>query len=91
MRELREEFGFTFSQYESLGWNYVDDCRPGQRMYIFLARDVTPAEKQGGDLEEDIESLLTPLGKLKEMVAGGEITNFSVLAAWPLLVKVLAD
>ena len=32
-----------------------------------------------------------PLAKLKEMIANGEVTNFSVLAAWALLQKVLAD
>ena len=60
-------------------------------MYVILAKDVTPAEKLGGDLEEDIELFWISLAKLKEMIADGEVTNFSVLAAWALLEKVLAD
>ena len=60
-------------------------------MYVILAKDVTPVEKLGGDLEEDIELFWISLAKLKEMIADGEVTNFSVLAAWALLEKVLAD
>ena len=47
-------------------------------------------QKTGGDAEEDIESFWLPVGKLRYMIAGGEITNFSVLAAWALLEKVVA-
>jgi ADP-ribose pyrophosphatase len=90
-RELREESGFAFSQCESLGWYYVNNRRSDAKMHVFLARDVTPVEKQGGDLEEDIESFWIPVHKLKEMIANGEATNFSLLAAWALLANARAD
>lgn len=90
-RELREESGFTFSQCESLGWYYLNNRRSDSKMYVILAKDVTPVEKLGGDLEENIELFWISLAKLKEMIADGEVTNFSVLAAWALLEKVLAD
>jgi ADP-ribose pyrophosphatase len=86
IRELREESGFTFSQCENLGWYYVSNRRSNAKMHVILAKEVTPTTKAGGDVEEEIQSFWMPLGQLKEMIAGGEITNFSVLAAWALLV-----
>ncbi len=88
-RELREESGFTFSECERLGWYYISNRRSDSKMYVVLAKDMTPCEKIGGDAEEDIESFWLPLSKLKDMIAQGEITNFSVLAAWPLVARVL--
>jgi ADP-ribose pyrophosphatase len=90
-RELREESGFSFSASERVGWYYVDNRRSNSRMYVVLAKDVTPVEKTGGDLEEDIESFWLPLDQLKQMIADGEATNYSLLAAWALLGKVLTD
>jgi ADP-ribose pyrophosphatase len=91
VRELREESGFTFSQCENLGWYYVNNRRSNSKMYAVLAREVAPAEKAGGDVEEYIDSFWIPVSKLREMIAGREITNFSVLAAWALLANVLED
>ena len=88
-RELREESGFTFSECERLGWYYLSNRRSDSKMYVVLAKDMTPCEKSGGDAEEDIESFWMPLGKLKVLIAHGEITNFSVLAAWALVEKIL--
>ena len=89
-RELKEESGFAFSRCESLGWYYISNRRSDAKMYVILAKEITPAQKTGGDAEEDIESFWLPVGKLRYMIAGGEITNFSVLAAWALLEKVVA-
>jgi 8-oxo-dGTP pyrophosphatase MutT (NUDIX family) len=91
VRELREESGYAFSECEDLGWYYPNNRRSDAKMHVVLAKDPTPTEKAGGDMEEAIESFWIPLGKLREMIAGGEITNFSVLAAWALLEKVRAD
>lgn len=89
VRELREESGFTFTDCENLGWYYINNRRSNSKMYVVLARVVTPAEKAGGDVEEAIDSFWLPVAKLREMIACGEITNFSVLAAWALLQNVL--
>jgi len=90
-RELREESGYAFSGCEPLGWCYVNNRRSDAKMYFVLARDVAPVAKAGGDLEEFIESFWVPLGEFEQMIADGEVTNYSVLAAWALLGKVLTD
>lgn len=89
-RELKEESGFAFSRCKSLGWYYISNRRSDAKMYVVLAKEITPAQKTGGDAEEDIESFWLPVSRLKHMIAVGEITNFSVLAAWALLEKVVA-
>ena len=90
-RELREELGFTFSECERLGWYYISNRRSDAKMYVILAKHVAPCEKIGGDAEEDIELFWIPLGKIKDMIAQGEITNMSMLAAWALVAKVLRN
>ena len=87
-RELKEESGFAFSQCQSLGWYHLNNRRSDAKMYTVLAEDVTPVQKCGGDAEEDIESFWLPIGRLRQMIAAGEVTNATVLAAWALLEKV---
>lgn len=91
VRELKEESGFAFSRCEHLGWYYNSNRRSDSKMYVVLAKDVTPTEKTGGDLEEEIDSFWIPIGKLKEMISEGKITNITVLAAWALLEKAQPD
>jgi 8-oxo-dGTP pyrophosphatase MutT (NUDIX family) len=86
-RELREESGYTYSSCQLLGWFYVDNRRSDAKMHVLLATDVTPAEQSGGDPEEDIETFWLPLDRFEEMIARGEITNYSVLAAFALLAR----
>ncbi len=88
-RELKEESGFTFSTCEHLGWYYNNNRRAKSKMFVVFATEVTPAEKSGGDAEEDIESFWLPVGNLKKMISGGEVNNGTVLAAWALLQKAL--
>jgi 8-oxo-dGTP pyrophosphatase MutT (NUDIX family) len=86
-RELQEESGYAFSSCQHLGWFYVDNRRSDAKMHVLLATDVTPVEKAGGDLEEEIETFWLPINLFGEMIARGEITNYSVLAAFALLAK----
>lgn len=90
-RELKEELGFAFSRSQSIGWYYTSNRRSDLKMHVVLVRDVTPAEKTGGDLEEDIELFWVPIVEIREMIRQGKITNGSVLAAWALLEKVLEN
>lgn len=84
-RELREESGYAYSSCQHLGWFYVDNRRSDAKMHVLLATDVRPVEKVGGDLEEEIETFWLPLDRFEDMIARGEITNYSVLAAFALL------
>ena len=89
-RELKEELGFAFCEAnpsggitQAIAAQTKNACRPCPR--------ITPAEKTGGDLEEDIELFWVPIVEIREMIRQGKITNGSVLAAWALLEKVLEN
>jgi len=83
-RELQEETGYIATDMELLGWYYVDNRRTANRMYVFLTRDPSIGRKEGGDLEEDITSKWVQATEIQRMIQEGEITNYSVLAAWVL-------
>lgn len=50
-------------------------------MYVVLMNNIEPAPFQQGDAEEFITSEWVTFSKLRTMIAGGEIVNFSILAA----------
>jgi 8-oxo-dGTP pyrophosphatase MutT (NUDIX family) len=81
-RELIEESGYTVASLELLGWYYMDNRRSDARMYIYLATDVSPCERHGGDPEEFIESSWLPLQFIPENIRNGKIVNVGLLTAW---------
>lgn len=83
-RELQEETGYQAGELKALGWYYVNNRRTEAKMYVFLATNLRYTKKEGGDVEEDIESTWTPISQINEKIKSGEIVNFSVLAAWAL-------
>ena len=79
-RELREETGFTSAAMESLGFVHPNPAVQGNRCHIFLARNVQPGEAAPDHLEE-IELVLVPFARVRELILRGEITHSLVLAA----------
>lgn len=82
-RELAEESGWIGRRLELLGTYYLDNRRSDVMMHVFLAEDLAP-EARPADREEDIESFWFTEREIEAMIAAGQITNFSVLAAWSL-------
>lgn len=83
-RELREESGVQAAMLTSLGFFYRNNRREKGRMHVFLAdvgRDDLETEP---DPEEFITSQWLPIPRFECKIAEGEITNFSMLAAWAL-------
>lgn len=83
-RELQEETGYKAAKITPLGWYYVNNRRTKAKMYVVLATELTLSKKEGGDIEEDIESEWVAVADIDKMIQSGEIVNFSVLAAWSL-------
>lgn len=86
-RELREEAGLAPSKIEQIGWFYPDNRRSSAKMNVFLASDLKPVRKKGGDLEEDITSHWITWSELRKKIAVGEICNYSVLSAWAIYIS----
>ena len=83
-RELEEETGYKAGKLTQLGWYYTNNRRSKQKMYVFLAEDIQEGIKEGGDVEEDIESAWVSQDYIDGLIKRGQIVNFSVLAAWSL-------
>lgn len=84
-RELTEESGYKSAHVEELGWYYTDNRRSESKMHVVLVKEPVKTKQTGGDKEEAIESQWIELGDVEGMIKGGEIVNYSVLAAWSLL------
>jgi 8-oxo-dGTP pyrophosphatase MutT (NUDIX family) len=84
LRELQEETGHTAQKITELGWYYINNRRSDAKMHVYLAESISEVPQQGGDAEEDITSEWVSIETIDQMITRGEITNFSVLAAWAL-------
>lgn len=84
VRELREETGARCGKLTYLGVCYPSPAILDERMYMFLAEDLTFGETDP-DEDEFIDLVRIPFDKLKEMVLNGEIpdakTQLTVLRA----------
>ncbi len=83
-RELIEECGLLAHNLTGLGWYYINNRRSAEKMYVYLADNVTKHRKTGGDPEENARQSWVTTNELSSMIAGGHITNYSVLAAWAI-------
>lgn len=86
-RELEEESHFTckVEAIHELGWYYSNNRRSDAKMHVVLINNPSALEVAiDGDPEEHSISTWIPISEFESMLGEGEITNFSVLAAWTL-------
>lgn len=79
-RELVEETGYKARNWESLGTVIPVPGYSDERINLFLARDLTPAE-QNLDADEFIEVQPIPLNQVETMITSGEIEDAKTIAA----------
>ena len=87
-RELREETGAVASKYTFLGEIDTTPALMDEKIYLYLAEDITFGERQL-DYDEFLNIELVPLNDLVKMVMSGEIkdakTQIAILKAYKLL------
>lgn len=81
-RELAEEAGIT-GDLELLGWFYVHNRRADQKMYVYLATNLSVCSKEK-DEEELFEDYWLSESKIDSLIANNEIRNYTALAGWAL-------
>ena len=81
-RELLEETGYRDYEMIPLGSVHTNPAFLNNRCYTFLALGVTRVGPQDQDENEDIEVVVSPLGKIPELIRNGEITHSLILAAF---------
>ncbi len=73
-RELAEEIGCRAGRLELLTSFFVAPGYSSERIHLFLARDLEPAEAEA-DADEAIEEVLVPLADAVAMVKDGRIED----------------
>ncbi|HNO92315.1 MAG TPA: NUDIX hydrolase [bacterium] len=79
-RELIEETGWSASHWTRVGSFYPCIGYSDERMILYIAEDLTPAESAHDD-DEFIERFRMPLGDALQKVWSGEIDDMKTIAA----------
>jgi ADP-ribose pyrophosphatase len=74
LRELEEEAGFTTEQMQLLTTSYPAPGYCGEKLYIYLARNLQIVERRP-DFDEELEVVYLPFKEACEMIYGGEIRD----------------
>jgi ADP-ribose pyrophosphatase len=79
-RELEEECGYRAAIVEPLGMFYTSPGFADERMFVFLARGLTPVDRR---LEpgEEIDVEITSLEALRAGIASGEVRDGKTIGA----------
>jgi ADP-ribose pyrophosphatase len=72
-RELVEETGYSAPALSFLGTAWDDPTRQNNRIHFFLARGARLTQAQDLDEHEDIEVVLVPLHKIKQLCREGKL------------------
>lgn len=73
-RELEEELGFVANKLEKLSEFYVSPGFCEEKMWVYLATDMTKTEQQL-EADEILEVLRIPFSQALEMITAGEIED----------------
>lgn len=91
LRELEEETGYTSDQITQLGVLYNNPVKDSNKIYLFLAENITKVGQQQLDLTEEIEVVLIPIETVMEKIVTGEICVSGTVAATYLGLSFLSN
>lgn len=74
-RELIEETGMKAGTFVPKGWIYPSPGYTDERIWLYLARDLTPCSDYAMDDDEVIEVVRVPTRDLAPMIADGRIVD----------------
>jgi ADP-ribose pyrophosphatase len=79
--ELEEETGYLAPKLELLGCMYPLPALFTNKFYVYLAKDVTPKGNKNPDETEELDTVLVPVDKVREMIRDGRISCGIMIAA----------
>jgi 8-oxo-dGTP pyrophosphatase MutT (NUDIX family) len=82
--ELREELGLHAGEMIYLGTTWIAYGFTRQRQHVFVARELSPVEKDPDPEEHDLMMRAVPISEFERMMLDGEIRDDCTLAAWAL-------
>jgi ADP-ribose pyrophosphatase len=85
-RELEEETGYRAAKWQELTQFYASPGILSERMYVYLARELTPGEPRR-EANEEIENLVVTWDEALAMVDRGEIVDGKTIIALLMYVR----
>lgn len=82
--ELREELGLHAEEMIYLGSTWIAYGFNRQKQHVFIARGLTPVEKDPDPEEHDLVPRVIPIREFERMMLDGEVRDDCTLAAWAL-------
>jgi len=82
--ELREELGLHAAEMTYLGTTWIAYGFTRQRQHVFVARELSPVDKDPDPEEHDLMMRSVPISEFEQMMLDGEIRDDCTLAAWAL-------
>ncbi len=81
-REMLEESGYDANEIVEIGKVHPNPAIQANYCFSFLARDVRQLTKPEQNGAEETEVVTVPLVRIKDMIAGGEITHALTITAF---------
>ncbi|HEY1403875.1 MAG TPA: NUDIX hydrolase [Pyrinomonadaceae bacterium] len=88
-RELEEELGLVAERWEKLSEFFVSPGFCGEKMWVYLATDLTETKPNPED-DENLEIIRLPIGRALEMIEAGEIEDAKTIIGLTLAASRLA-
>jgi ADP-ribose pyrophosphatase len=82
--ELREELGLHAEEMIYLGATWIAYGFNRQKQHVFIAKGLTPVEKDPDPEEHDLMMKSVPVSEFERMMLDGEVRDDCTLAAWAL-------
>lgn len=73
-QELREEAGISAQDMKEIGIFVPEPGISPQKMHLFVAKKLTPVQRDLSTTEQNMESRFFSFGEIEKMVKSGEIT-----------------
>jgi len=89
-REFLEETGYSAGKLEYLGMTYPYHRRLPEKLFLFVARELTELGEQREDSEQDMEVVWMTEAEVGQAIKKNEITNAQTLAHWAIYKSQLA-
>jgi 8-oxo-dGTP pyrophosphatase MutT (NUDIX family) len=84
LRELREEVGKNAGRLESFGSLYIGPGLTSQKLYVFVARDLTDCNTKRESTEKDMEIVKIPFREFEDLIKDGKIFDAPTVASYGL-------
>ena len=81
-RELLEETGYAAASIELIGSVEPNPAFLNNRCHTYLALDVRPVQEPTPDGSEELEIILHPADRLRDLVASGAVSHSLTIAAF---------